>query len=315
MEHSRMLDLSDLNAFARIADLGNMSAAARALNSPKSSISRSLSRLEIAAGAPLVERSTRHLRLTDAGHLMLRHARRILDDVGDAENAMSGFVGMPRGTLRVSTPFTFAAGPLAPLLPGFLARYPEVRVVLIVDNRMIDLQTEEVDVAIRIGPLQSSDLIARRIATYQLWVCASPQYLKQQGTPESPDELSKHRLIAHADRRSGWRFKASDGAVVEVDVVPGCVVPEPAVVRTMLLGGAGIGQLPDFAALDAIADGSLVRLFPDHDVDTVDAHALYTSHRSMSAKLRVFIDALIAGASRPVKDSPRTRPSGAVPTR
>ena len=158
-------------------------------------------------------------------------------------------------------------------------------------------------------------LIARRIATYKLWVCASPQYLKEQGTPASPDELSKHRLIAHADRRSAWRFKASDKTVVEFDLMPGCVVPEPAVVRTMLLGGAGIGQLPDFAALDAIADGTLVRLFPDHDVDTVDAHALYTSHRSMSAKLRVFIDALIAGTSRPAKDPPRTRPSGAVPSR
>ena len=291
-----MLDLSDLNAFARIADLGNMSAAARALNSPKSSISRSLSRLEVAAGAPLVERSTRHLRLTDAGHLLLRHARRILDDVGDAENAMSGLIGVPRGTLRVSTPFTFAAGPLAPMLPGFMALYPEVRVVLIVDNRMIDLQTEEVDVAIRIGPLQSSDLIARRIATYQLWVCASPGYLKQQGTPQSPDQLGKHRLIAHADRNAIWRFKAPDGGVVEVDVVPGCVVPEPAVVKTMLIGGAGIGQLPDFDTVDAIAQGTLIRLLPTYGVDTVDAHALYTSHRSMSAKLRVFIDALIAGA-------------------
>lgn len=287
-----MLDLSDLNVFARIADLGTLSAAARSLSSPKSSISRSLCRLEEAAGTPLVERSTRHLRLTDAGRLMLRHARRILDDVGDAENALSGLVGVPQGTLRVSVPFTFAAGPLAPMLPVFLTRYPDVRVVLTVDNRMIDLQTEEIDVAIRIGPLPDSDLIARRIATYPLWVCASPVYLAQHGTPRAPHELSMHQLICHADRRLSWRFTTPAGAAVEVDVVPGCVVPEPAVVKTVLIGGAGIGQLPDFEAIEALAQGRLVRLLPDHGVDTVDAHALYTSHRSMSAKLRVFIDAL-----------------------
>ncbi len=114
-----MLDLVDLRAFARIADLGGVSSAARALRMPKSSVSRSLVRLEEAVGAVLVERSTRHLRLTDAGLLLRRHARRILDDVGEAENAIGGLVGAPRGDLRISVPFTFAAGSLAPMLPAF----------------------------------------------------------------------------------------------------------------------------------------------------------------------------------------------------
>lgn len=295
-----MLDLTDLRAFARIADLGSVSGAARSLGSPKSSVSRSLARLEEAVGAVLIERSTRHLRLTDAGLLLQRHARRILDDVGEAENAIGGLVGAPRGTLRVSAPFTFAAGPLAPMLPPFLARHPEVRVVLTVDNRPIDLLTEEVDVAIRIGPLRDSGLIARRLATFALWPCASPAYLAERGTPETVADLGRHVLIAHADRRWTWRARTPAGAVHEIETEPGTVVPEPAVVRTMLIGGAGIGWLPDFHAADAIADGTLVRVLPDHDGDTtVDAHALYPSHRSLSAKVRVFVDALVAHLASP----------------
>lgn len=288
-----MLDLTDLRAFARIADLGGVSAAARALRMPKSSVSRSLARLEEAVGAVLVERSTRHLRLTDAGLLLRRHANRIMDDIGEAENAIGGLVGAPRGDLRISAPFTFAAGPLAPMLPAFLARYPDVRVILTVDNRNIDLLTEEIDVVIRIGPLANSELIARRLATFELWPCACPAYINKRGMPTKPGDLASHTIVAHSDKQRIWRFVGRSGATTEVELRPVAVVPEPAVVRTMLLGGAGVGWLPDFHAIDAIADGSLVRLLPDWSSGAVEAHALYPSHRSLSAKVRVFIDALI----------------------
>ena len=256
-------------------------------------------RLEEAVGATLVERSTRHLKLTDAGLLLLRHAGRILDDVGEAENAIGGLIAKPRGTLRVNVGFTFAAGPLATLLPAFLARYPEVRVVLTVDNRAVDLLTEDIDVAIRIGPLRDSELIARKLATLELWPCASPAYLAARGTPRTIDDLLTHTLIAHADRRRPWQIRAPCGEVREIRTEPGTVIPEPTVLRTMLGGGAGIGWLPDFHALDALADGSLVRVLPDHRSDTLDVYALYPSHRSLSAKVRVFIDALVAHLARP----------------
>lgn len=294
-----MLDLVNLRAFARIADLGSISGAARALRMPKSSVSRSLSRLEEAVGAALIERSTRHLRLTDAGLLLQRHARRILDDVGEAENAIGGLVGQPRGDLRVSVPFTFAAGPLAPMLPAFLKRYPDVRVILGVDNRNVDLLTEEIDVVIRIGPLADSALIARRLATFELWPCASPAYLAARGVPARPRDLAGHAIIAHASRERVWRFGSRQGAAAtEVELNSIAVVPEPAVAKTMLIAGAGIAWLPDFHAADAIAEGSLVRLLPEWDAGTVEAHALYPSHRSLSAKVRVFIDALIGELAR-----------------
>ena len=288
-----MLDFTDLRAFARIADLGSISGAGRALRMPKSSVSRSLVRLEESVGAVLVERSTRHLRLTDAGLLLQRHARRILDDVGEAENAIGGLVGAPRGDLRLSVPFTFAAGPLAPMLPGFALRYPEVRVVLSIDNRPIDLLAEEADIAIRIGPLPDSELIARRLATFALWPCASPAYLANAAPIEAPADLLAHRLIAHSDRRQRWVFRTPSGVGHDIEFDPGMVVPEPDVVRSMLLGNGGIGMLPDFHAANDIAAGGLVRVLPALQCGSVDVHALYPSHRSLSAKVRVFIDALV----------------------
>jgi DNA-binding transcriptional LysR family regulator len=289
-----MLDLIDLRAFARIADLGSISGAARVLVMPKSSVSRSLMRLEASLGTSLVERSTRHLRLTDAGLLLQRHARRILDDVGEAENAIGGLIGLPRGTLRVSVPFTFADGPLAAMLPAFLKRFPEVRVVLTIDNRVIDLLAEQFDVAIRIGPLSDSELIARRLTSFELWTCASPAYLEARGTPVSVEDLAGHDVISRVDGKLAWHFRSPAGVAREFGVPVGTVVPEPAVLKTILIGGAGIGRLPDFHARDAVNDGRLVRLLADHQVDSVDAHALYPSHRSLSAKVRVFIDALVA---------------------
>ncbi len=294
-----MLDLLQLRVFARISDLGSISAAARGLRMPKSSVSRLLTRLEEAVGASLVERSTRQIKLTDAGRLLRRHAARILDDVGEAENALGGLIGKPSGTLRVSVGFTFAAGPLAPMLPKFLADYPEVRVVLTVDNRNVDLVREDIDVSIRIGPMRDSDLIARKLATMELWPCASPSYLGTRGTPLTVEDLLGHTLIAHDERPGPWQIRTPSGDLRDVQTEPGTVVPEPAVVKTMLLAGAGIGWLPDFHARDALSDGTLVRVLTDHQFDTLDVHALYPSHRSLSAKVRVFVDALVEHLGRP----------------
>lgn len=293
-----MLDLLNLRAFARIAELGSVSGAARALKLPKSSVSRSLMRLEEAVGAALVERSTRHLRLTDAGLLLQRHARRILDDVGEAENAIGGLVGVAKGDLRVSAPFTFAAGPLASMLPAFLERFPEIRIAMSIDNRIVDLLTEDFDIAIRIGPLADSGLIARRLTTLKLWACASPTYLARKAPITCPKDLLGHVLLAHGHKQEKWRFSTAAGVESEVELSASTVIPEPDVVRTMLLAGAGVGMLPDFHARHHLATGELVRVLPDLESGSVDVHALYPSHRSLSAKVRVFIDALIAHFDR-----------------
>ncbi len=294
-----MLDLIDVRAFARIADLRSVSAAARTLKAPKSSVSRSLARLEAAVGAVLVERSTRHLRLTDAGALFHPHALRILNDVDEAETALGSFAGVPRGTLRVNAPYAFALALLAPMLPAFLARYPEVLVTLDVNNRQVDVLAEQADLVIRIGTLATSGLIARRLATMELWACASPAYLATRGTPASVDDLSGHDIVGRVEGRTRWTFRTPGAEPEEIDVNPRLSVPDPALTQVVLIGGAGIGRLPDFMARSAIARGELVRVLAEVEPGSVEVHALYPSHRSLSAKVRVFIDALVAHMDAP----------------
>ena len=288
------MELADIRAFARIADFGSVSAAARSLDLPKSTISRALARLELAVGAMLVDRSTRHLRLSDAGVLFRPYAMRILADVDEAGTALDNFAGAPRGTLRVSAPFTFVVAILSPMLPSFLARYPEIRVVLDVENRVIDLPLESADLVIRAsGALPDSDLIARHLLTTEAWTCASPSYLAACGVPSSVADLNLHALIANSDQPTIWSYRTMDGAIQQIEFRPANVVSDSAALKPMLVGGAGIGRLPDFVAKDAVAQGTLVRLFPEAKGDMFEVHALYTSHRSLSAKVRVFIDALI----------------------
>ena len=178
------------------------------------------------------------------------------------------------------------------MLPGFLSRFPDVRVQMTIDNRIVDLLTEDFDVAIRIGPLPDSDLIARRLTTFALFPCASPGYLERTPRVTAPADLAKHTIIGHRAIRERWPFRPANGIEREVEIETQTVAPEPDVVRTMLIAHAGIGILPDFHAADAIAAGALARVLPDYEHRSVDVHALYPSHRSLSAKVRVFVDAL-----------------------
>ena len=287
------MEFADIRAFVRIADEGGVSAAARALGAPKSSVSRSLARLEESVGAVLIERHTRQLRLSDAGRLYLPHARRILSDVDEAGVALEGLMGAPRGTLRINAATTFALGLVAPMLPGFMRRYPEVRVVLDTENRVVDLAREEVDVAIRVGRMADSDLMARKLGAIELWPCASPAYLLEHGTPSTPDMLAGHVLLGWIDRPSAWSFTDADGGSHGVPVPVSNVVPEPAVLQVLIAGGAGIGRLPDFLARAPVARGELVRILPDFRPEAVEVHAVYPAHRSLSAKVPLFVGALL----------------------
>ena len=291
------MELSDIRAFARIADLGSVSAAARSLALPKSTISRALARLESVVGATLFDRSTRHLRLTDAGVLFRPYALQILADVDEAGTALGNFAGAASGTLRVSAPFTFVVAIVAPMLPSFLAAYPEVRVVLEVENRIIDMPIEAADLVIRVGTLPDSDLIARLLLTSEAWTCASPSYFARCKRPASVADLARHRLIAYSDRNTTWSFGTTDGNVESIAFKPATVVSDSAALVPALTGGAGIGRLPDFLAQTLVAEGRLVRILAESKGEMMEIHALYTSHRSLSAKVRVFIDALVAWLS------------------
>ena len=293
-----MMILADLRAFARVADLGSVSGAARALGAPKSSVSRSLARLEATLRAALVERTTRGIRLTDAGRLLHPQARRILTEVEEAEEAVGGLVGVPRGLLRVTAPYAFVEGLIAPMLPGFLQRHPAVQVALDSDGRRWEPLVDEVDLAVRLGPLPDSDLVARRLTAFEIWYCASPVYLAARGTPHAPADLAGHDLVGREGRLARWTFRGRDGAAEDAVEVRLCaVLPEPTALRAALAAGGGIGRLPDFLAAPAIERGDLARVLARYEPDVIEAHVLYAGHRSLSAKVRAFVDALAAHIS------------------
>ncbi len=222
----------------------------------------------------------------------------------EAGTALDGFVGVPRGTLRVSVPFTLAVALIAPMLPSFLASYKEVRVVLDVENRIIDMPVEAADLVIRVGILPDSDLIARHLLTTEVWTCASPAYLAKYGTPITVDDLSGHALVGGFDRPMIWSYRAPDGKPEQIEFRPANVVSDSAVLEGLLIGGAGIGRLPDFLARKSVASGHLVHLLSDTRGDTIDIHAIYASHRSLSAKVRVFIDTLVSELGRKCVNPP-----------
>ena len=288
------MNFDDIRVFARIADLKGISVTARALGLPKSSVSRALARMEAVAESPLVERSTRHVRLTDAGVLLHAHAKRILDDIAEAEAALEGLAGAPQGRLRVNATHAFGIGVIAPMLPAFLSRYGQVQVELDADDRRIDIHESETDLVVRIGALEDSTLIARRLPSVDLWLCASPAYLAERGAPRTLADLAGHSLI---DRHghTGWRFPGN-GAV---DAIPRVIIPDANTQRVVVEGGAGIGYLPNYLVRGAIEAGRLVRVLPNLACASIEVHALYPSHRSLSAKVRVFIDALAAHMRAP----------------
>jgi len=288
------MNSDDLGSFLRIAETMSLSAASRATGTPKSSLSRALSRLEGEIGAKLFERGPHTLRLTEAGRILLVHARRVMDDLNEATSALDGVTGQPRGVLKISAATTFAIGLVAPMLPHFLQEYPELRVHLEAENRVVDLAREDVDVAIRIGAMPDSDLIASKLGRIELWACANPSYLSERGTPQMPHDLTNHELLGWTDQPSIWRFKDSSGCEHRIPVAVRSVIPEPAVLQVVLESGGGVGRLPAFLASPSIEKGRLARLLSDYEAEIVEAHAVYAAHRSLSSKVRVFIDALRA---------------------
>jgi DNA-binding transcriptional LysR family regulator len=286
------MELSDLRIFLRVLDSGSLSGAARTTSLPKSSISRALKRLESDVGAVLIDRSGRRLRVTDAGNALQPHAELLLRAAEEAQASVDQTAGLLRGPLRVNAPFALAAVLLSPMLADFLMRYPDLELLLTVDNRRVDLAAEEVDVALRIGPMPDSELVAIHLTDMALWTCASPAYLATHGTPHDPSELNAHRLLSRINQLARWRYTSPQGRQVEVSVPPRTVIPDVAAMLPIVVGGCGIGRLPDFLATSAIESGSLSRLLPDFKSDMVELHAVYTNRRTLPTKARVFIDAV-----------------------
>lgn len=286
--------LSLLATFVAVAEAESFSVAADKLDLSRAMASKHIQALEDRLGVKLLERTTRRVRLTDAGRRYLERARRLLAEFDEAEVEARGERVAPSGTLRINGPVSFARSHLAAAIPPFLARYPDLAVDLTVNDRVVDLLEEGYDVAVRIGRLADSSLVARRLAPVRVHLAASPAYIAASGMPAHPDDLAHHACLSYAYSGDGgvWRFTDGEGRDATVRPRGPMSANNGEILTEAAVGGTGIVLQPDFVLGPHFADGSLVRVLPDWRAPELAVHAVHHQSRYVAAKIRVFIDHL-----------------------
>lgn len=286
-----MTDLNSLVIFAQVVESNSFSEAARRLKMPTSTVSRRVADLERELGVRLIERSTRSLRLTDVGSEVLEHARRSADVSEAVGNIASNHLSKVTGTLRLAAPPSISDSLLAPLIIAFQASYPDVRVQVFITERIVDQIAEGVDLAFRVGELEDSSLVARRILTYRHQLVASPAYLAKCKAPKNPDDLLEHRLLAFSFWRpeNNWHLVHVNGKDKQtLTFQPYLSINEYAGLATALLAGTGIGDLPPIVQPGLLRDGLLVEVMPKWHLRTFNLSVVHLGNRYLPRAVRVF---------------------------
>ncbi|MGY0556962.1 MULTISPECIES: LysR substrate-binding domain-containing protein [unclassified Lysobacter] len=289
-------DLNDTLIFVQVIEHGSFIAAARSLRLPKTTVSRKVQELESRLGAQLLHRTTRKLGLTEAGNIYYEHCKRIAQELADAENAVGQLQDGPRGWLRITAPYSLGIEHIAPLLGEFHARHPEVRVEMLLSNESLDLIGKEIDVALRVGTLPDSNLVARRLAVLRTQVYASPSYIERHGEPLHPDDLQHHRTLGMQKlRRNGHFFwPLSDGEdSVEYRIDPIMVANDPAGVRGALVCGEGLMLASDIMVKAYAEKGYVRRVLAGWTGPELEFNAVFPRGQVTSPKVRAFVDFLV----------------------
>jgi len=284
----------EMQTFAAVVDAGSFVAAAEGLGHSKAAVSRRVADLEARLGSRLLHRTTRRLSLTPEGEVFLSRCRELLSDLEEAEAEIASRSGQAAGLLRLNAPVTFGIRRLAPLWAMFRDRHRKVRLDITLSDRLVDLVEEGYDMAIRIGALRSSSLIARKLADTRLVVCASPAYLEAHGTPSTPEEIADHAVIGYSYWSAGeeWRLEGPGGTVT-VRTNPIIHSNNGDTCREVAVAGQGIILQPEFVVGDDISTGRLVELMPDYQAGNLGVYAVYPSRRYMPPKIRALIDFLV----------------------
>jgi DNA-binding transcriptional LysR family regulator len=284
-----------MEVFVRAVELGGFSAAARAMRMTPSAVSKLVARLERRLGARLINRSTRKLLLTGEGEAFLDRARRVLADLEEAERAVA-LGAVPRGLVRVNCNVPFGLHRLLPLVPRFTAAHPDIRLDIVLADRVIDLMDERADVAIRLGPMRPSQLMARKLGQSGMAVVAAPVYLAHRGVPQTPYDLDAHNCIAFNFARYSdeWPFVV-DGAPVSLPARGDVVSGDGEISRRLALAGQGITRLSLFHIRPDISAGRLVAVLENYNPgDVEEVNVVYVGHGGrLPARVRAFIDFLV----------------------
>lgn len=287
--------LGPIAAFVRVVETGSFTAAATSLGVSKSQVSRSVRALEDRLGARLLHRTTRAVTPTEAGQAFYGRCARILADLEEAEEAVAHLQAAPRGTLRLSLPQSFGVRYLAPIIADFLMKYPEVRVEASFTERRVDLVDEGYDLAIRIGVLDDSSLIARKLGASRRYVLGSPDYLARRGWPQTPAELKDHECLQFTYQTTGssWVFRDA-GEEVAVRVSGRMLANSGEALAAAACAGVGLVWLPDFLVADDLRAGRLVSVFGDRPDPGLAIWAVYPHSRHLAPKVRLFVDHVAA---------------------
>jgi len=275
--------------FVSVAEQGGFTAAARKLGVSVAQVSRQVAQLEDRLQAKLLLRTTRQVRLTELGDIYYRHCRQLLDNLYEAELAVGRHQAEPQGTLRITAPVSYGESRIAPLVNDFMLRYPQLEVTLTLTNQLLDLVHDGFDLAIRLGHLKDSTLIARKLAERIPYVCASPAYAARNGVPLSLPELAQHScLVGNSDE---WHFTLQ-GQPHTLRVQGQLHCNSGHALLDAALKGIGIIQLPDYYVYPHLANGDLLELFPECRAPAEGIWALYPQNRHLSPKVRLLVDYL-----------------------
>jgi DNA-binding transcriptional LysR family regulator len=291
-----MQDLNDMLFFAEVVDRGSFAEAGRALNVPKSKLSRRVADLEGRLGVRLLQRTTRKLSLTQAGEIYHRHCVAMREQAEAADEAVAMVQTEPRGTVRVSCPVTLAQTTIGPLLPRFLAAHPQVRIEMLVTNRVIDLVQESVDVALRVRSNldDSGSLVAKNLGDTKGVLVASPQLLQRFGAPDDVESLRNLPTVAMsaADGRASWHLHGPRGAEFDLQHRPVYTADDLMTLKYAVLQGTGMCVLPDYLCSDEVRRGELVTVLPGWEPRVAMVLAVYPSRRGMVPAVRRLLDFL-----------------------
>jgi len=286
--------LSEMNVFVAVAEACSFSGAARSLKLSPSAVSKQVTRLENRLATRLFNRTTRQVKLTESGQVYFQRCVEILAQVEDAEGMLAGFSSEPRGVLTVSCTADFAKYCLLPIMPLFSARYPNLTFNLRVSGASVDLLAEEVDVAVRMGRLKDSSLIARKLCASRRVICASPDYFSTHGKPQSLEDLHDHNCLtmSSAPAFNHWALSTSLGRQT-IEVNGNFVADKIDVLHQHALQGGGLVRLAEFMVESDINEGRLVSVLDDCNDEVQDIHAVYLHRLHVPAKVQAFIEFLL----------------------
>ena len=289
-----MHDLNLMAVYAHVVEGGSFSAAARRLGMSRSAVSKAVAKLEKALGARLLNRSTRHLSVTEVGAAFAEHCSRILDEATRAEQAVSSLHAQPRGVLKVAASVAFGTLHVAPALADFLGRYPEIDIDMTITDRPVDLAEEGYDVTVRVARELPPNFVARRLAPVRRKLCGTPEYFEKHGVPRIPQDLSHHNCLdyTHSGEQGLWRFTGPQGDIA-VPVAGRLRINDDEALSQAVLGGLGLALLPTFIIGKDLQEGRLRAALSEYIPVERHVFAIYLPTRHLPAKVRAFIDFLL----------------------